>query len=64
MLDQISRQDEQFPVSEHFSRPDHDKSDMRVQILESGTARTSWDRDQARNKWIKKLLATDAGEDN
>ena len=64
MLEQIDRKDDSFVVSEHFTRPDHDKDDFRVQILEAGTSRTSWDRDGAKNRWIKKLMATDAGGDD
>ena len=63
ILDQVDRRDDNFVVSEHFTRPDHAKDDLRVQILEAGTNRTSWDRDAAKGRWIRKLLATDAGGD-
>ena len=63
ILDQVDRKDDNFVVSEHFTRPDHAKDDLRVQILEAGTNRTSWDRDAAKGRWIRKLLATDAGGD-
>ena len=82
----VDRKDEGFVVSEHFTRPDHSKDDLSVQILEAGTNRsvlsfmeisriiinhinininhrTSWDRDGAKDRWIRKLLATDAGGD-
>ena len=52
-MDQIERKDDQFVVSEHFTRPDHDKDDFSVQILEAGTNRTSWDRDAAKDRWIR-----------
>lgn len=75
----VDRKDEGFVVSEHFTRPDHSKDDLSVQILEAGTNRsvlsyrdiswiiinyrTSWDRDGAKDRWIRKLQATDAGGD-
>ena len=81
ILDMVDRKDDGFVVSEHFTRPDHSKEDLRVQILEAGTNRsvlafvtslvmiitithrTSWDRDGAKDRWIRRLLATDAGGD-
>ena len=50
-------------IGEHFSRPDHDKEDLRVQILEAGTSKLSWDRKAAKERWIKKLNAEDIGSD-
>ena len=63
MVDQVEQGSDHYVVSEHFSRPGHDKSDIKVQILEAGTSRTSWDRDAAKDRWIRKLLAEDAGGD-
>ena len=31
----VDRKDDWFVVSEHFTRPDHSKEDLRVQILEA-----------------------------
>ena len=39
ILDMVDRKDDGFVVSEHFTRPDHSKEDLRVQILEAGTNR-------------------------
>ena len=63
LLDQISRKEEQFIISEHFSRPDHDRQDLRVQILEAATSKLSWDRESAKQRWMKKLSAEDIGSD-
>ena len=63
LLEQINRKEEQFIISEHFSRPDHDKEDLRVQILEAGASKLSWDREAAKRKWMKKLTAEDIGSD-
>ena len=40
ILDMVDRKDDGFVVSEHFTRPDHSKEDLRVQILEAGTNRS------------------------
>ena len=50
-------------ISEHFSRPDHDREDLRVQILEAGASKLSWDRKAAKQRWMKKLTAEDIGSD-
>jgi len=63
MLEQVDEKSEQFVVSEHFTRPGHDKDDIKVQILEAGRSKTSWDRNAAKGRWIRKLMAEDAGGD-
>ena len=63
LLDQISRKEEQFIISEHFSRPDHEREDLKVQILEAGNSKLSWDRKAAKQRWMKKLTAEDIGSD-
>ena len=40
ILDMVDRKDDGFVVSEHFTRPDHSKEDLRVQVLEAGTNRS------------------------
>ena len=59
----MERQEEEFPIGEHFSRPDHDKSDMIVQILEIASSKLSWDRKVSKESWIKSLGAKDAGNE-
>ena len=59
----MDRKEEEFPIGEHFSRPDHAKSDMTVQIVEVASSKLSWDRKARKENWIKKLGARDAGSE-
>ena len=59
----MDRKEQEFPVGEHFSRPDHSKSDMSVQILQIAATKLSWDRKASKESWIKKLGAKDAGNE-
>ena len=62
------------PVAEHFSRPDHSREDLRVQVgvevveslvqvVEVAASKLSWDRKASKERWMKKLGARDAGKD-
>ena len=59
----MDRKEQEFPVGEHFSRPDHSKGDMSVQILQIAATKLSWDRKASKESWIKKLMAKDAGNE-
>ena len=61
LLGQVDRKEQQFVIGEHFSRPDHDKSDIKVQVVEVAKSKLSWDREASKIKWMKKLNAQDVG---
>ena len=62
-LGYVERKEEEFAIGEHFSRPDHDKSDMSVQILEIADSKLSWDRKSSKESWIRRMGARDAGNE-
>ena len=62
-LGYVERKEEQFPIGEHFSRPDHSASDISVQILDIAPTKLSWDRKASKENWMKKLGAKDAGNE-
>ena len=59
----VDRKEGEFTIGEHFSRPDHDKSDMTVQILEVAASKLSWNRKATKESWREKLGAKDAGNE-
>ena len=63
LLANVEKGYEEGMVGEHFNRPDHDKSHIKVQILDISASRLSWDRKASREEWMKKLMAKEVGRE-